>query len=158
MSFDLLIDISAGVNQRAGIGRYSREITRRLIPMLDPNTTQLWYAEENAPYDPGLFEREPWNTLRARKSPLSCSNVDRLLVRQGLPMGRLLRVGNPTDSYSPDFTAPAAGNARTHITVHDLAWLHPEAGTPEPRARFLAPVVERSVDSATTVFTVSEAI
>jgi alpha-1,3-rhamnosyl/mannosyltransferase len=158
MSFNLLIDISAGVNQRAGIGRYSREITRRLIPMLDPNSTELWYAEENAPFDPTLFEKAPWNTLRVRKSPISRSNVDRLLVRQGLPMGRLLRLGNPADSYSPDFTAPVAGNARTHITVHDLAWLHPEAGTPEPLARFLAPVVERSVDSATTVFTVSETI
>jgi glycosyltransferase involved in cell wall biosynthesis len=158
MDFDLLIDISAGINQRAGIGRYAREITRRLIPMLDPDTTQLWYAEENAPYDPALLEREPWNTLRVRKSPISRSNVDRLFVRQSLPMRRMLRLGNPTDIYSPDFTTPATGNARTHVTVHDLSWLHPEAGTPQPLARFLAPVVERSVDSAATVFTVSEAV
>ncbi len=158
MSFDLLIDISAGINQRAGIGRYAREITRCLIPMLDPANTQLWYAEEDSPYDPGLIEQGPWNALPIRRSPLSRLNVDRLFVRQSLPLRRLLRLGRPSDVYSPDFTAPAAGDARTHITVHDLAWLHPEAATPEPLARFLAPVVERSVAAAATVFTVSEAI
>jgi len=71
---------------------------------------------------------------------------------------RFLRIGRPDDVYSPDFTAPSPDKARTHVTVHDLAWLHPEAETPPPLANFLAPVVERSVRSATTVFTVSEAI
>lgn len=158
MPFDLLIDISAAVNQGAGIGRYAREITRSLIPMLDSASTRLWFAVEDKPFDPGLFDQSPWSTLPARKSLLSRLNVDRLFVRQSLPMGRLLRLGKPSDIYSPDFTAPSVSGGRTHITVHDLAWLHPEANTPEPLVRFLAPVVERAVDSASTIFTVSEAI
>lgn len=158
MGEKLLIDVSAAVNQGAGIGRYARELTRQLIPMLESGTTELWFAEENHPADPGLPDETPWNTLAVRRSRISRLNVDRLFVRQHVPLQRLLRMGKPSDVYSPDFTAPTTGNARSHVTVHDLAWLHPEAETPEPLARFLGPVVERSVRSAATVFTVSEAI
>lgn len=158
MNAKLLVDISAAVNQGAGIGRYARELTRRLIPMLPSEAAELWYAEDDSPYDPGLVESRPWAGLRIRKSPISRTNVDRLLVRQSIPIQRLLRLGDPSDVYSPDFTAPTPKGSRTHITVHDLAWLHPEAETPEPLARFLLPVVERAVGSASTVFTVSDAV
>lgn len=158
MSGELLIDISAAVNQGAGIGRYARELTRELIPMLDPSSTTLWYAEDDNPAEPALPDEFPWSQLPLRKTGLSRLNVDRLFVRQSFPGRRLLRVGKPANVYSPDFTVPPAGNARTHITVHDLAWFHPEARTPEPLAKFLAPVVERSVRAAATVFTVSETI
>jgi glycosyltransferase involved in cell wall biosynthesis len=158
VSGGLTIDISAAVNQGAGIGRYAREMTRHMIPLLNTETSRLWYAEEEPAYDPGLPKRSPWNTLPVRKSPLSRTNVDRLFVRQSLPFTRLLRLGHPSDVYSPDFTAPSPGSARSHITVHDLAWLHEEAATPKPLADFLGPVVERAVQSATTVFAVSDAI
>lgn len=158
MRRDLLIDISAAVNQSAGIGRYARELTRELIPMVDAGTTRLWYAEDNLPHDPQLPERPPWSSLPACRSPISRLNVDRLFVRQNVPLHRLLRLGTPTDVYSPDFTAAAPKHSRTHVTVHDLAWLHPEAQTPESLARFLTPVVERSIRAASTVFTVSNAI
>lgn len=158
MGQKLLIDISAAVNQRAGIGRYARELTRQLVPMLDSATTHLWYAEEENPYDPELSKQTPWDTVDVRRSRISRLNVDRLFVCQHIPLQRLLRLGKPTDVYSPDFTAPAPEGARSHVTVHDLAWLHPEAETPKALTRFLGPVVERSVRSAATVFTVSEAI
>ncbi len=158
MTNDLVIDISAAINQRAGIGRYARELTRQLIPLLDMDATRLWYADDDPTYDLELVDRSPWCELPVRKAPISRLNVDRLVFRENLPVARFLRMGRPNDVYSPDFTAPATGAARTHITVHDLAWLHPEADTPPPLANFLAPVVERSVRTATTVFTVSETI
>ena len=155
---ELVIDISAAVNQGAGIGRYARELSRQLIPLLDPEATHLWYAEDESSYDAGLLQREPWRRLPIRKALISRLNVDRLVIRENLPLMRLLRLGRPTDLYSPDFTAPMSNRARSHITVHDLAWLHPEAKTPPPLANFLAPVVARSVRSATTVFAVSHTV
>ncbi len=158
MSRDLLIDISAAINQRAGIGRYARELTRQLIPILDAGATRLWYAEDESTYDADLLDRDPWRGLPVRRAPISRLNVDRLVFRESLRLRASCEIGRPDDVYSPDFTAPSPDKARTHVTVHDLAWLHPEAETPPPLANFLAPVVERSVRSATTVFTVSEAI
>lgn len=155
---ELVIDVSAAINQRAGIGRYARELTQRLIPLLDPEGTSLWYAADDSVYDPDLLERSPWRELPARKARISRLNVDRLIFREQLPLLRVLRLGKPTDVYSPDFTAPSRGESRTHITIHDLAWLHPEAETPPPLVDFLAPVVQRSIRTASTVFTVSHAI
>lgn len=153
-----LIDISAAVNQNAGIGRYGRELTRRLIPLLDPEQLRLWYAPDDPMTHKPLLDHIPWSSAPVSKSLLSRRNVDRLYFRQQLPLGRLLRLGSPTDVYSPDFTAPEPPRARIHITVHDLAWLHPEAATPPPLASFLGPVVARAIRSATTVFTVSQTI
>lgn len=157
-SGELVIDISAAINQRAGIGRYARELTGRLIPLLDPERSRLWYAEDQTAYDVALLGRVPWSHLSARKAPISRLNVDRLIFRESLPFLRFLRIGRPADVYSPDFTAPAPDSARAHVTIHDLAWLHPEAQTPPPLADFLAPVVQRSVQTAATVFTVSNAV
>lgn len=77
-------------------------------------------------------------------------------MRAQLPIGRLLGSGGATNSYSPDFTAPPGEHE--HITVHDLAWLHPEAHTPPALASYLGPVVDRAIRRSTTVFTVSETV
>jgi glycosyltransferase involved in cell wall biosynthesis len=153
-----LIDISAAVNQGAGIGRYARELTRCLIPLLPAVCTKLWYAPEEPMYEEMLLHCSPWNGVPIARSTFSRQNLDRLAIRHQLPIGRFLRLGRPTDIYSPDFTAPPAAAARTHVTVHDLAWLHPEAETPKPLVDFLEPVVDRAVRTAATVFTVSETI
>jgi glycosyltransferase involved in cell wall biosynthesis len=67
-----------------------------------------------------------------------------------------LGAGSPTDSYSPDFTTPRG--KREHVTIHDLAWLNPNARTPPNLAAFLEPVVRRAIGRAATVFTVSSTI
>ncbi len=151
-----LIDISAAINQSAGIGRYARELTRELIPMLPADSTRLWYAADAMPADSGLIDQLPWSSLQAARSPFSRRNVDRLFRRRDIPLGRLLRSGSPCDSYSPDFTTPPG--TREHLTIHDLAWLHPEAETPLSLSAYLKPVVERAVKRATTIFTVSETV
>lgn len=150
------LDVSAAFNQRAGIGRYARELTRELIPLMPPDSTRLWYAADGAPADPKLFERAPWYELPSTRSRISRRNVDRLFMRSRLPLSALLGAGKPADSYSPDFTAPPG--TREHVTIHDLAWLHPEARTPAKLASYLAPVVNRAIQRATTIFAVSQAV
>ncbi|MCA9860279.1 MAG: glycosyltransferase family 4 protein [Thermomicrobiales bacterium] len=156
MSNEILIDISAAVNQGAGIGRYARELTRALIPLVPNDEARLWYAAEPHPYDPKLLDSHPWSSVPSVRSRLSRRSVDRLYFRGRLPLRRLLGSGQPSQSYSPDFTAPPG--RQTHITIHDLAWLHPEAETPPGLTAFLAPVVERAARSAATIFTVSNTI
>jgi glycosyltransferase involved in cell wall biosynthesis len=153
---EMLIDISAALNQGAGIGRYARQLTRELIPLLPPASTRLWYAPDAELAHPDLLVLPPWNAVPVSQSRISRRNVDRFHMRARLPLGRFLGSGSPLDSYSPDFTTPPG--TREHITIHDLAWLHPEAQTPPGLARFLAPVARRAIERSTTVFTVSETI
>ena len=156
MGGSIVIDISAAVNQGAGIGRYARELTRELVRLLPPDSTRLWFALDDSPADPGLLERPPWSELPATRSRLTRRNVDRLGMRMRLPVSRLMGAGHPTDSYSPDFTTPPG--RREHVTIHDLSWLNPEAQTAPELAAFLEPVVRRAIERASTVFTVSSTI
>lgn len=156
VSAQFLIDISAVVNQGAGIGRYGRELTRELIPLLQPDNVDLWYAADTHPAALDTLDRNPWNQCRVTRARISRLNTDRVLMRAHLPISRLLGIGNVPDSYSPDFTA--LPGKREHLTVHDLAWRHPEAQSPPPLAAYLGPVVDRAIQRATTIFTVSAAI
>jgi len=152
----ILIDISAAVNQSAGIGRYARELTRELIPLLPPGRGRLWYASDGDMSNPHLLEQPPWHSLAATSARLSRRNVDRLTRHDALRRSRFLGSGNPLDSYSPDFTAPPG--RRGHVTIHDLAWLSPEAESPPALASYLRPVVDRALRTATTIFTVSNTV
>jgi glycosyltransferase involved in cell wall biosynthesis len=151
-----LIDISAAVNQGAGIGRYARELTRELIPVLPNGLLSLWYAADEAPASLETLASPPWNAVPTTRAPISRANVDRLYTRAGLPIGSLLRSGSPDDAYSPDFTSPPG--KREHVTVHDLAWLHPEAKTPSGLSNYLDTAMRRAIDRTSTIFTVSHAI
>ena len=142
-----LIDVSAALNQGAGIGRYARQLTRELIPLLPPDSTRLWFAADDLPADPKLLERPPWSALPVSPARLTRENIDRFWVRARLPVRKFLGSGNPTDSYSPDFTTPPG--KREHVTIHDLAWEdHPEdfARTTAWKYRTIAPRAARSAE------------
>jgi alpha-1,3-rhamnosyl/mannosyltransferase len=124
--------------------------------MLAADSTRLWYAADPMPADSGLIDQLPWSTLQASRSPISRRNVDRIFRRRELPFGRLLGSGSPFNAYSPDFTTPPG--TREHVTIHDLAWLHSEAKTPQDLSNYLGRVMQRAVERATTIFTVSEAM
>lgn len=156
MTVHTLIDVSAAFNQRAGIGRYARELTRELIPLLPPHTTRLWYAADRRPNHPELINLVPWSELAATRCRISRRNVDRISVRTGFPLRKLLGSGNPDVSYSPDFTTPPGSHE--HVTIHDLAWHHQEAQTPPELARYLTAVVNRAIERADTIFTVSASV
>lgn len=156
MTGGILIDLSAAVNQRAGIGRYARELTRELLPQMDADQVRLWYAADEPLAAPESLQQAPWNAFPVAKSRLSRRNVDRLIMRAQLPLRWMTGPGQVSVSYSPDFTTPRGG--AEVVTVHDLAWLHPEAHTNPKLAEFLAPVVEREIARANTIFTVSETV
>lgn len=156
MSEPILIDISAAVNQDAGIGRYARELTRELIPLLPQGESRLWFASDAGASRSTILQSPPWNTLAQNQSRLSRRMIDRLSRFGQVRSRHLLGSGDPEDSYSPDFTTPPG--RRDHVTIHDLAWLHPEAETPKALATYLSSVVNREICNVSTVFTVSNAI
>ena len=67
----LLIDASAGFNQGAGIGRYSRSLLRAALPALQSEfDVRLWYASDTrhgARFEPEALDAIP-NHYRATSS------------------------------------------------------------------------------------------
>ncbi len=155
----LLIDASAGFNQGAGIGRYSRSLLRAALPKLEPEfDVRLWYASDER--RGARFEREAMEvipgTLRSRvkRSRWSRRRVDQF-ARMPVDIPTRLIAGAADLAYSPDFTLPGQFGGAGMITVHDVAFeLIPEA-YPAGLLQYLRTVVPRNVRRAQLVAVVS---
>lgn len=151
----ILVEASAACNQGAGIGRYSRNILQRLIPMASEDSFTLLRAP--AVNEPSRFDVDPWPNARLRNVPFNRRNADRIWFRLGLPLDARVFGGAADVVYSPDFTAPPMWHVPRMITVHDLAFLtHPEHTTDALRG-FMESVVAKQVAGADLVAVVSEA-
>ncbi|MGD2148942.1 MAG: glycosyltransferase family 1 protein, partial [Anaerolineae bacterium] len=174
------IDYTSAVRQRAGIGRYTRELVAALLKLGSPHhyvvfaaigglsrdrwrgeidrlrTVSNGAASVHAPAavrresPPALAEMHSRTTIR--HIPLSDDWVARLWHRLRLPIPAEIVTGPVDILYSPDFALPPTRRAcRTLLTVHDLSFVHhPEAFVPALR-RYLESVVPRSIDRADLV-------
>lgn len=151
----ILVDASAAFDQYAGIGRYSRNIVSRLIPLLAEAEWTLFQA----PRDVGGHVNALWEApegSRHMRYPLSRRRFDQLAVRLGLPLPIRPFTGPQSLIYSPDFTAPPFRGAPRIVTVHDIAFLtHPHLTTPG-MVSFLTRALERELSRGALIATVSE--
>jgi glycosyltransferase involved in cell wall biosynthesis len=157
------IDYTAAARQRAGIGRYTRELVKALLTLDSPHRYTLFAATGGLPREDWLAKINRLTTisrspLTVRNLPLSDDWLARLWHRLRLPLPVELITGPLELFYSPDFVLPPTRRAtRTLLTVHDLSFLHyPEAFVPTLR-RYLERVVPRSVARADHVLADSEA-
>jgi glycosyltransferase involved in cell wall biosynthesis len=172
------IDYTSAVRQRAGIGRYTRELVTALLALpsshqyvilaatggLSRNrwqgeiqrlrTVSLPSAAVAAPS--GLPSSSPSLTkgsqLTIRNIPVSDDWLARLWHRLRLPIPAETITGALDVFYSPDFALPPTRRAcKTLLTVHDLSFVHhPDAFVPRLR-RYLERVVPRSIERADLV-------
>ena len=151
----ILVEASAAYNQGAGIGRYSRNILQRLIPLASVDEFTLLRAPEDQAIS--RFDVSRWSNASLKTLPFDRRNADRLWFRLRAPVDARLFAGSADVVYSPDFTAPPMWNVPRLITVHDLAFLtHPEYTT-DALKRYLEAVVPRQVERADLVAVVSQA-
>lgn len=152
-----LVEASAAFDQVAGIGRYSRNILGRVMPMRPGWEWRLVHApaQPSPAVDPHGWV--PASGPRVVRVPMSRRRADQVWFRARLPLDIQLLAGRGDVLYSPDFTAPPAIRVPRIVTVHDLAFLtHPDQTTPALRS-YLSDVVPRQVARADVVAVVSEA-
>jgi glycosyltransferase involved in cell wall biosynthesis len=155
------IDYTAAARQRAGIGRYTRELVTALLTLESASESPHKYVVFAAT---GQLPRAHWQReidhLRAscnlqfavRNLPLSDDWLARLWHRLRLPIPVETITGSLDVFYSPDFVLPPTRRTTcTLLTVHDLSFLHcPEVFVP-PLRRYLERVVPRSIARADLV-------
>jgi glycosyltransferase involved in cell wall biosynthesis len=155
------IDYTAAVRQRAGIGRYTRELVSALLALEggaeSPHQYVIFAATGGLKRKVRNLKPETWNLkpgmrVRLRTVPLTDDWLARLWHRLRLPIPVEIITGPLDVFYSPDFVLPPTRRAtRTLLTVHDLSFLHcPEAFVPALR-RYLERVVPRSIARADRV-------
>jgi glycosyltransferase involved in cell wall biosynthesis len=150
------IDYTAAARQRAGIGRYTRELVAALFRVESAHRYTLFAAV-------GGLETRDWrleienlqslvSDLQFHAIPITDDWLHRLWQRLRLPIPVEAITGPLDVFYSPDFVLPPVlRGTRTLLTVHDLSFLHhPEAFVPSLR-RYLERVVPRSVARADRV-------
>jgi alpha-1,3-rhamnosyl/mannosyltransferase len=147
----VLVDGSAAFDQRAGVGRYSRNILDRLIPAMPEIDWTLFHAPAGA--------SDEWKSPsggRVVRYPLNRHRFDQLGVRLGLPLPVRPFTGRQDLVYSPDFVAPQLRNAARIVTVHDIAFLtHPHLTT-SGNVAFLTASVRRELTRGASFAAVSE--
>ncbi len=145
------VDYTSAVRQRAGIGRYTRELVAALLSLGDTHQYAIFAAVG------GLKSRD-WRSgierarVQVRALPVTDEWLARLWHRLRLPIPVELLTGPLDVFYSPDFTLPPTRRGtKTILTVHDLSFVHyPRAFVPSLR-RYLEKAVPRSVDRADLV-------
>ncbi|MEA3459784.1 MAG: glycosyltransferase family 1 protein [Chloroflexota bacterium] len=150
------IDCTAAVHQRAGIGRYTRELVEALARLDRRNQYVLFVAGKPVPGSPALgLSQVLENNFRLRSVPLSDRVLAILWHRFGLPLPVEAFIGKVDIFHSPDFVLPPT-RARTILTVHDLSFLRvPECFDANLRI-YLEEAVPRSVRRADLVLADSE--
>ncbi len=145
------VDYTSAARQRAGIGRYTRELVAALLSLNQLHQYTIFAAT-------GGLEGSDWRSeidkegARFRSVPLSDDWMARLWHRLRLPIPVDIFTGPLDVFYSPDFALPPTGRGtKTLLTVHDLSFVHhPEAFLPSLR-RYLERTVSRSVKRADLV-------
>jgi glycosyltransferase involved in cell wall biosynthesis len=139
------IEYTAALNQRAGIGRFVRNLVSSLLAT-DPQVQWvLLHAALNGA-DPSVLPRAPNTSLVEVRLPERWLTILWHRLRVPLPVESFT---GPLDIFhAPDFVLPPVRHARRIVTVHDLAFLlYPECADARLRS-YLMSVVPRSVRRA----------
>jgi glycosyltransferase involved in cell wall biosynthesis len=147
------IDYTAAVRQRAGIGRYTRNLVRALAALDSHNSYVLFTAGGRVQSN----DSEPWPAnFRLRQVPVSDRWLHILWQRLRLPVRIQLVTGKLDLFHSPDFVLPPVGRTPALVTVHDLSFLRlPECFVPG-FAEYLRSAVSRAVRRANCIVADSE--
>ncbi|MHB1357182.1 MAG: glycosyltransferase family 4 protein [Anaerolineae bacterium] len=121
----IAIDYTSAIQQRAGIGRYTRHLVTALAA-LDHATNYVLFSAGRDP-SPRAW---PANFTR-REVPISERYLSIIWQRLRLPLPVELFTGRVDVYHSPDFVLPPVIRARKVLTVHDLSFIrYPECSSP----------------------------
>lgn len=116
------IDYTAAVCQRAGIGRYTRNLVQALSTLestLDAETCYTLFVACR-----GDRQQDTWPVnFRVRRVPISDRWLHIIWQRLRVPIPVQLATGRVDLFHSPDFVLPPLGRTPGILTVHDLSFL-----------------------------------
>ncbi len=139
------IDFTSASRERAGIGRYARELIRALS-RIDHANQYVLFVPRDARADLLAFDWPP--NFKVVRAPLTERYLAALWHRARVPLPMEALVGTIDVCYSPDFLLPPTFAKRKLVTVHDLSYVRVPECFPQPLLNYLNRAVPRSVARA----------
>lgn len=152
-----IFDARAANHQFPGIGRYVRDLTSALVPLLaaDEQLTLLLDPAGRATWDTfhsGAGDARPTQTLSVSGSPFSIKQ------QWSIPLAlRRLRAGEPALYHSPYFVMPYLTGLPTVLTFYDITPLRFPQSVPLKARLFYRLATTLALRSASRVVAISEA-
>ncbi|WP_352429513.1 glycosyltransferase family 1 protein [Thermoflexus sp.] len=147
----IVVDVSAAVHHRAGLGRYAAELVAALIPLLPGRLAVFYHDAPRADRFPPL-DRLPARSTRLRAKPWRLSVLLADLLRR--PMDAV--IGPAALFHATDHLLPPLRAIPSVFTLHDLIFrLYPETHMPLNRW-FLTWMMPRFLRRADRIIAVSE--
>ena len=141
------IDYTSALNQRAGIGRFTRELVAALLAGDDGDDYVLLRPRRpRSDVPPALRQR-----ATVRSLPLTDWGMTVLWQRLRLPLPMDWLTGPLDVFHAPDFLLPPLRRTPAVLTVHDLTFLRYPEHAPPGLASFLSAALPRSLERASLV-------
>jgi glycosyltransferase involved in cell wall biosynthesis len=145
MQLTIGIDFTSASRERAGIGRYARELIRALARVDHDNRYRL-FVPRDAHAD--LLQFDWPDNFSICRAPLTERYLAALWHRARAPLFVELFIGRVDVFYSPDFLLPPTLARRKLVTVHDLSYVRVPVCYPAPLLNYLNRAVPPSVARA----------
>ena len=145
------MDIQSAVAQRAGVGRYTKQLVEHLAPQRQADELSLFYFDFQRRGDPfpvpgatlnpvrwlpGRYAQAAWKTIHWPPFDL---------------------FSGPADVFHfPNFILPPLSEGKSVVTIHDLAFLRLPETIEARNYRYLTSEIQRTVEDADKLIAVSE--
>jgi len=148
MQLTIGIDFTSAVRERAGIGRYARELIRALA-RLDHANRHVLFVPRDAHAE--LLQFDWPANFRIVRAPLTERYLAALWHKFRVPLLIEAFTGRVDVFYSPDFLLPPTRARRTLVTIHDLSYVRVPECFPAPLLAYLHRAVPRALARADVV-------
>ena len=145
MPLTIGIDFTSASRERAGIGRYARELVRALS-RVDHTNRYVLFVPRDAYAELLAYNWSP--NFSIRRAPLTERYLAALWHRARVPLPVETFIGGVDVFYSPDFLLPPTFAQRKLVTVHDLSYVRVPECFPAPLLNYLNRAVPPSVARA----------
>ncbi len=147
----LAIQIQPAVTQRAGIGRYTRELVEHLVPLLDPESSmRLDYFDFRGNATPPALARQNLNPIRWIPGRL----IEKIWQYSRFPPYECLG-GNADLFHFPNFIAPPVRHGKVVVSIHDLSFVRYPHFAESRNVRYLSRHIQTSTARADAIITIS---
>ena len=147
------IDFTSASRERAGIGRYARELIRALSRLDAANRYTLFVPNDA---QPDLLAHNWPKNFATKRGPLTERFFAAMWHRVRVPLPIETFIGACDVLYSPDFLLPPTRAKRTLVTVHDLSYIRLPDCFPQPLLNYLNRAVPRALERADLILADAE--